>query len=418
MNETAVFDFFVRRLPPSRNYLVACGLDQVLEYLEDLSFSPEALRYLKSLNRFSDNFIESLRSFHFIGDVYAIPEGTVIFSNEPLIEVVAPLPQAQLVETFVMNQVQFATLAASKAARVVRAAKGRSVVDYGLRRIHGADAGIKAARAFFIAGVSATSNVLAGQLYGIPVSGTMAHSFIQACENEITAFRKFVRSFPDGILLVDTYDTLEGVRRVIDLAREMGQDFHVSGVRLDSGDLLSLSGQARQLLDASGLQRLKILASSSLDEYEIERLLEDNAPIDGFGVGAHMGVSEDAPFLDCAYKLVEYAGRPRMKLSKDKETLPGRKQVFRRSAAGIVQSDVIGCAHDVIDGKPLLQKVMEGGKRMALPPGLGESRDLCHASVNALPQALLDLSLVQPPYPVHLSSGLKALRDEIVHRFR
>src|SRR5262245_33649346 len=298
MNGTAVFDLFVRRLPEKRNYLVACGLEHVLAYLETASFSPEALSYLKSLNRFSDEFLNSLADFRFTGDIYAVPEGTLVFANEPIIEVVAPLPQAQLVETFLMNQIQVASLAATKAARIVTAARGKPVIDFGLRRMHGADAGIKEARAFYVAGVVATSNVLAGQLYGVPVAGTMAHSYVQAFEHELVAFRTFVREFPDAILLVDTYDTVAGIRHVIQLAKELGSEFRVSGVRLDSGDLAQLAKEARRLLDSAGLSHMKIYASNSLHEYLIEHLFRSGAPLDGFGVGGRMGVSSDSPMLD------------------------------------------------------------------------------------------------------------------------
>src|SRR5436190_1215285 len=357
MNGAAVFDLFVRRLPEQRNYLVACGLEHVLAYLETLSFSQEAVSYLESLNRFSGEFLKSLADFRFTGDIYAVPEGTMVFADEPIIEVVAPLPQAQLIETFVMNQIQVATLAATKAARIVRAARGKPVIDFGVRRMHGADAGIKEPRAFHIAGVAATSNVLAGRLYGIPVAGTMAHSYIQAFEDELEAFRKFVTQFPEAILLVDTYDTVAGIRNVIELAREMGPNFRVSGIRLDSGNIAQLAVEGRRLLDSAGLNQVKIFASNSLDEYSIEELLNSGAPIDGFGVGGRMGVSSDAPMLDTAYKLVEYAGRATMKLSSDKGSLPGRKQIFRGTG------DVIALADEKLSGQPLLLKYKENGVR-------------------------------------------------------
>src|SRR5262245_32220254 len=267
MNKTAVFDLYVRRLPPNRNYLIASGLEHVLHYLETFSFSVDAIVFLRSLGRFTDGFLESLRKFRFTGDVYAVSEGTAVFENEPIVEVIAPLPQAQILETFLMNQIHLSTMAASKAARVVSAARGRSVVDFGLRRMHGTDAGMKQARAFYIAGIHSTSNVLAAQAFDIPVSGTMAHSYIQSFDDELDAFRQFVRSYPDTIILVDTYDTLGGVRHLIELARELGSAFRVSAVRLDSGDLLNLARQTRQLLDTANLGGVKIFASSDLDEY-------------------------------------------------------------------------------------------------------------------------------------------------------
>jgi len=397
MNGTAVFDLFVRRLSEKRNYLVACGLEHVLAYLETLSFSPEAVSYLESLNRFSVEFLKSLADFRFTGDILAVPEGTVVFANEPIIEVIAPLPQAQLIETFLMNQIQVATLAASKAARVVSAARGKPVIDFGVRRMHGADAGIKEPRAFYIAGVDATSNVLAGQLYGLPVAGTMAHSYIEAFEHELGAFRKFVGQFPEAILLVDTYDTVAGVRNVIELAKEMGPKFRVSGIRLDSGNILQLAIESRRLLDSAGLNHLKIFASSSLDEYSIEELLKSGAPIDGFGVGGRMGVSNDAPMLDTAYKLVEYDGRPTMKLSADKSSLPGRKQVFRDTG------DTIALADEKLSGRPLLLKYVENGVRKIATESLEVMRLRCQSEIRRLGSA-------DAGYSVELSHGLCELR--------
>jgi nicotinate phosphoribosyltransferase len=399
MNGAAVFDFFVRRLPGTRDYLVACGLDDVLHYLETMKFSPEGIEYLRSLDRFSSGFLTSLRDFRFTGDVYAVPEGTVVFSNEPIVEVIAPIAEAQIVETFLMNQMHVATMAASKAARVVRAARGRSVVDFGVRRMHGTDAGMKQARAFYIAGVDATSNVLAGQVYGIPLSGTMAHSYIQAFPDEKEAFRRFLRSYPEAILLVDTYDTLQGVRHVIDLAAEMGSGFRAAGIRLDSGDLVTLSKEARGLLDEARLQRVKIYASSSLDEFVIGKLLAEGAPLDGFGVGTHMATSEDAPFLDTAYKLVEYAGEARMKFAEHKSTLPGRKSLFRQ-----VGRDVVALAGESLRGEPLLLKVMENGRRILPPDSLEQCRDRCRNDVERFHSG---------SHSVATSEKLQALADRL-----
>jgi nicotinate phosphoribosyltransferase len=397
MNGTAVFDLFVRRLPEQRNYLIACGLEHVLAYLETASFSPEALAYLESLNRFSGEFLNSLADFKFTGDIYAVPEGELVFANEPIIEVVAPMPQAQLIETFLMNQIQVATLAATKAARIVTAARGKPVIDFGLRRMHGADAGIKEARAFYVAGVVATSNVLAGQLYSIPVAGTMAHSYVQAFQHELDAFRKFVVQFPEAILLVDTYDTVAGIRNVIQLARELGPEFRVSGVRLDSGDLGQLAMETRRLLDSAGLSQVKIYASNSLDEYLIEELLNSGAPLDGFGVGGRMGVSSDAPMLDTAYKLVEYDGRATMKLSVEKGSVPGRKQIFRDTG------DTIGLASEKISGEPLMLKYMENGVRRIPSETLEVMRSRCQSQLRKLGSA-------DAGYSVQLSPGLHQLR--------
>jgi nicotinate phosphoribosyltransferase len=326
---TAVFSLFVRRLPERRNYLLACGLDQALHYLEWLRFGPDECDRLRSTGRFDAAFIDWLGELRFTGTVRAMPEGTPAFAEEPILEVEAPLPEAQLVETFIMNQVQLQTMLASRAVRVVHAAAGRTVIDFGLRRMHGTDAGMKGARAFHIAGVDATSNVLAGLAYGIPVSGTMAHSYVQSHDDELQAFRDFARTWPDTVLLVDTWDTLDGVRNVVRLAGELGADFHVRGIRLDSGDLAELARQSRRILDDAGLDRVAIFASSSLDEDAIASFVAAGAPIDGFGVGTRMGVSADAPSLDIVYKLAEYGGRGRLKLSTGKRLLPGPKQVFR-----------------------------------------------------------------------------------------
>jgi nicotinate phosphoribosyltransferase len=310
MDQTAVFELFFRELPPGRNFLVAAGLEDVLDALESLGITADDLEYLRGLGLFPEAFLEQLRGFRFVGEVWAMPEGTVVFPHEPLVQVVAPILEAQLIETLVLNQVHFQSLIASKAARVVAAAAGRDVIEFGSRRAHGAEAALKVARASYLAGAAGTSNVLAGKLYGIPVSGTMAHSYIQAHDDEAAAFAAFADVYPETTLLVDTYDTLAGVRRVIGLARRLGDRFRVRAVRLDSGDLGTLARQARQMLDAAGLSSVRIFASGGLDEYEVAELVAAGAPIDAFGVGTKMAVSEDAPSLDMAYKLVEYAGRP------------------------------------------------------------------------------------------------------------
>jgi nicotinate phosphoribosyltransferase len=412
--EPAVFSLFSRRLPAGRNYLLACGLEDVLGFAERLCFPTAQLDAVAGLGMFSERFLRFLERLRFTGDIHAVPEGTPVFANEPLLEVVAPLPEAQLLETFAINQVHFQTVAASKAARVVAAAGGRRVVDFGLRRMHGADAGLKAARAFHVAGVDATSNVLATRVYGVPAAGTMAHSYVQAHATEIEAFRAFVRTYPEATLLVDTYDTLEGVRNVTRLARELGPAFRVRAVRLDSGDLLSLSREARRLLDEAGQSQVEIFASGGLDEHAIARLVEAEAPISGFGVGTAMGVSDDAPALDMAYKLVEYAGRGRIKLSQGKALLPGRKQVFRREQGGRAERDVIGRFDEALEGRPLLRPVMVAGRR--LPAGrvsLADSRATARRELAMLPPELLGLAAARPPYAVELSAGLVAARDEV-----
>jgi nicotinate phosphoribosyltransferase len=406
-SETAVFSLFVRRLPERRNYLLACGLDDVLAFLETFRFDDAALSYLRSLERFSERFLHYLGGLRFTGDVHAVPEGTPVFALEPVVEVVAPIVEAQLVETFLLNQVHLQTLAASKAARVVEAAAGRGVADFGLRRTHGIDAGMKAARAFYIAGVDGTSNVAAGQAYGLRLAGTQAHSYIQAHDDEYEAFRAFARLYPGTVLLVDTYDTLAGVRKVADLARELGPDFRVSAVRLDSGDLGALASGARDILDQAGLRGVRIFASGNLNEDEIARLLAAGAPIDGFGVGTEMGVSRDAPSLDVVYKLVEYAGRGRVKLAPGKTVLPGRKQVYRVERDGVALHDVLARAGGPAAGRPLLGPVMKGGKR--LPGGresLDQARSRARAELERLPPRVRGLKPASPPYEVRISPEL------------
>ncbi|HEX6069174.1 MAG TPA: nicotinate phosphoribosyltransferase, partial [Longimicrobiaceae bacterium] len=416
MGEEAVFSLHVRRLPEGRNFLLACGLDDVLAYLESLHFSEEALRYLRTLGVFAEEFLEWLRGFRFTGDVFAVAEGTPVFAEEPLLEVVAPIAEAQLVEAFVMNQVHLQTVLASKAARVVHAAAGRAVVDFGMRRMHGTDAALKAARAFHVAGVDSTSNVVAGAVYGIPVAGTMAHSFVQAFDREIDAFRAFARLYPTTVLLVDTYDTLEGVRRVVELARELGDDFRVRGVRLDSGDLAELARGAREILDGAGLPRVEIFASGGLDENGVAELVRQGAPITGFGVGTHMGVSSDAPALDIAYKLTAYAGKSRLKLSPGKRILPGQKQVFRVEENGQAVRDVIARWSEEIAGRPLLQPVMRGGMRLSAGRGtLDEARSRAREEIARLPDSVRELDPASPPYPVELSPLLQAHLDEVSH---
>lgn len=409
MTDRAVFSLFVRRLPPSRNVLLACGLADVLAYLESVRFDPDSLDYLDSLGLFGHDFLDWLSAFRFTGDVYAVPEGTPIFANEPILEIEAPLPEAQFVETFVMNQIHLQTLLASKALRVVEAAEGRRVVDFGLRRMQGADAGLKSARAFYIAGVHATSNVLAGRLYGIPVTGTMAHSYVQAHRDERAAFRAFLAQYPDSVLLIDTYDTLGAVEEVIALARELGPAFRLRGVRIDSGDLDALARAVRRRLDEAGLTQLQILVSGSLDEAVIRELVRSGAPIDGFGVGTRMGVSADAPALDLVYKLAAYAGRGRIKTSPGKVTLPGRKQIFRQEEEGRAVRDVLALADETLPGRPLLRPVLRGGRRL---PEADEPLDVLRARARdelaRLPEAVRGLDPADPPYPVDLSPRLRA----------
>lgn len=405
MNERASFELSVRKLPPSRNYLLACGLADFLEEVRTLRFDEAQLRYLATLG-FPENFLDHLSRFRFTGDIRAMPEGTPFFANEPIVEVFAPIAEAQMIETLILNRIGAQTILASKAARIVAAARGRAVVDFGARRAQGVDAATKGARAFYVAGVAATSNLAAGRDYGLPVAGTMAHAFVEACDSEADAFAAYARLYPETTLLVDTYDTLGGVREVISLAGKLGEHFRVRAIRLDSGELDALSRQARAALDEAGLTRVGIVASGSLDEARIERLTAAGAPIDMFGVGTEMAASTDAPALDIAYKLAEYAGRGRMKLSFAKRTLPGRKQVFRQFRDGVTAGDVVARLDETFSGCALLRTVMRDGATAEAPPTLEHIREHAHEAIASLPADCRSLAPLVAPHPVTISVRL------------
>ncbi|KAA1251365.1 nicotinate phosphoribosyltransferase [Mycobacterium simiae] len=407
MSGTAVFETFFRKLPPSRSYIMAAGLADVVEFLESFHFENRDLEYLRGLGRFSDEFLQWLAGVRFTGDVWAVPEGTVVFPNEPVIQVIAPIIEAQLMETFVLNQVHLQSVLASKAARVVGAARGRLVVDFGARRAHGTDAALKVARTSYLAGAAGTSNLLAARQYGMPAFGTMAHSYVQAFDREIVAFDAFARLYPGTTLLVDTYDTLRGVDRVIELAKRLGDRFDVRAVRLDSGDLGALSKEARARLDAAGLDQVQIFASSGLDEHRIAALLDADCPIDGFGVGTKLVVAADAPALDMAYKLVEYDGVGRTKLSSGKVIYPGRKQVFRSLEHGVFSGDAIGQHDETLPGEPLLVPVMTNGRRISQHvPALEAARVRARQQIDALPTELRALEDANFAYPVAFSDRI------------
>jgi nicotinate phosphoribosyltransferase len=414
MERTATFEFFVRQLPPARGFLVAAGLEQALDYLEGLQFSTEELRWLETTARFRSDALQRLEDFHFTGDVDAMPEGSVFFAGEPILRVTAPLPEAQFVESRIINLLNFQSMIASKAARCRLAAGPRRLVDFGLRRAQGAEAGLLAARACYIAGFDATATVEAGRLFGIPLSGTMAHSFIQAHDDEPEAFRDFARIHPRGLtLLIDTYDTLRAARHVVDLCRG---GVPVDGVRLDSGNLGQLAREVRAILDAGGWGGVRIVASGNLDEHEIARLLAGGAPIDVFGVGTRLDVSVDAPCLDCVYKLQEYAGRPRRKRSTGKATWPGRKQVFRDFGEdGVILADTIGLVDEPLPGRPMLVPVMRGGNRV-VQPTLAEIRARAQADISALPA---ECRRLHDPDPVvaAISDGLHAAAARVDREF-
>jgi nicotinate phosphoribosyltransferase len=413
MTASAAFELFFRRVSRgARNFLVAAGLEQVVEFLEALRFQPEELDWLARDGRFSAAFVDRLAALRFTGDLEALPEGTAFFPDEPIVRIVAPLPEAQLVESRVMNILHYQTLIASKAVRAVLQAPDKLLVDFGLRRAHGAEAALYAARATYLAGFSGSSTVLAGQRFGIPVYGTMAHSFVQAHDSELQAFERFARDHPQGAtLLIDTYDTEAAARKVAQLApRLAAAGIRVAAVRLDSGDLADHAGKVRAILDAAGLREVRIFASSGLDEYALHELIEArHAPIDGFGIGSAMDTSQDLPSLDCAYKLQEYAGRARRKRSEGKATWPGRKQVFRRyDANGSMIGDVLALADEAVAGEPLLRPAMRAGRRVADLPDLAQARDGCRTQLARLPPALRGLAPA-PAYPVEVSDRLRAL---------
>jgi nicotinate phosphoribosyltransferase len=415
MNDTAAFEFFVRKLPAGRNFLVAAGLEQALDWLENLAFGAEELAWLAGCGRFHARFVESLAGLRFTGEVHAMPEGTVCFPDEPLLRVVAPLREAQLVETRLINLLQFQTLAASKAARVRLAAGERLLVDFGTRRAHGAEAALLSARAAYLAGFDGTSDVLAGMRWGIALYGTMAHSYVQTHAEELAAFEHFARSHPKATtLLIDTYDTEAAAQALLPLVQKLAAEgIAIQAVRLDSGDLGAHARKVRTILDAGGAGHVKIFASGNLDEYAVQALAAGGAPIDGYGVGTRMNTSADAPYFDCAYKLQEYAGTPRRKRSEGKATWPGRKQVFRRlDAAGRMSGDTLTLEGDGQPGTPLLVPVMRGGRRLVPAPTLAEVRAHAASQLAALPEALRRLDTAAP-YPVEVAAPLQALAREV-----
>ena len=415
MHQPATFGLTVRSYPPNRGYLVSAGLDDVLDYLSRLHFDDEAVAYLDSLGMFRPDFLDYLRGVRFTGSVRAIPEGRLFFADEPLLEITAPIIEAQLAETYVINQMNLQASLATKAARCVWAAQGRGIADFASRRTHGSDAAMKMARASYIAGFSSTSNVLAASHYGIPPAGTMAHSFVSSFPSELDAFRSYASSFPDHTtLLIDTYDTVAGVFNAVSVAKELeAEGRRLAGVRLDSGNYAKLSFQVRHVLDDHGLDYVRIVVSGGLDEYELENLLEARAPIDLFGVGTKAGVSADAPWSDMVYKLVWFDGRPVMKLSEGKMSLPGSKQIFRRQEGGELSGDIIGLQEESgpVGSEPLLQEVMSGGVRTSPPPALGELRDSLGEEFASLPNHFKSLSR-PPQFPVSISPRLQRMTAE------
>ncbi len=423
MPAVATFELFVRKLPPARNYLVAAGLEQALDFLERVRFSEQDIAYLRGLATFrhvDTRFFDYLREFRFRGEVWAMPEGTIFFPGEPVLRVTAPIAEAQIVETALLSTVHFQTLIASKAARVTKAAEGRMVIEFGSRRAHGTEASVLGARAAFIGGCAGTSNAYAGQRFGIPVHGTQAHSWIMAHEDEAEAFGEFLEVFPEeATLLVDTYDARAALEKII------GRGKKPAGIRLDSGDLLADSRWARVRLDEAGWNGVKIFASGDLDEGRIAELLRGGARIDGFGVGTALSTSSDAPHLSVIYKLAEVAegGESRMtaKYSEHKKTYPGRKQVWRaRDARGRYRGDTIALEEErVSEGEPLLELVMREGKRAGPAASrdsqarLREAQERFHKQRERLPEAVCGLEPAEEAYPVLYSERLERLSEEM-----
>lgn len=421
MSAPAVFELFVRKLPPQRNFLVAAGLEPVLQFLETLSFSEAEIDWLREQDGFSPQLLEQLGGLRFEGDVDAMPEGTVFFADEPFIRITAALPQAQLVESRLLNLAHFATLIASKAARIALVAGGKRLIDFGMRRAHGAEAALLAARSAYLAGFDGTATAEAGRRYGIPVSGTMAHSFVQAHSSERAALEAFARARPHGpTLLIDTYDTEAAAAKVIELVPLLRRDgIAVAGVRIDSGDLAAHARAVRALLDAAGLRDIGIFASGDLDEHRVAALVADAAPIDGFGVGTALDTSSDHPALDAVYKLQSYDGQPRRKRSEGKATWPGVKQVVRLLGSnGRIERDIVQLDSEACGGEALLLPCMRGGRRVGAAPTLRESRDHHARQMKLLPDALRGLQAAPACVAVDISSQVRALAlqvDAAVH---
>jgi nicotinate phosphoribosyltransferase len=416
LDRPAVFELFVRHLPPHRSWLLAAGIGPALRLVAEMRFGPPELGYLRELG-FEQGFLEYLAGFRFRGDVAAMPEGTLCFAEEPLVRVTAPRIEAQLLETLLLNQVNFQTMVATKAARVVLAAggsepgHGERVIDFSPRRDHGLDAAMKVARCAAIAGCAGTSNVAAAQRYGLVPLGTMAHSYVLSFRTELEAFRAFLRAFPDrGVLLVDTYDIEQGVRTAIEAARQTGTA--LQGIRIDSGDLADWARSARRLLDEAGMTETQIVVSGDLEEVRIAQLVASGAPVDSFGVGTELGTSRDSPVVNGVYKLVADADpkggwRTVRKLSAEKETLPGPKQVLRRLRDGQLVGDLVAAEGEAAEGEPLLVPFMEGGK-IVRSESMEQMRSRAEASLRSLPAHLRLPGRGGDEYPVEISERLLA----------
>ncbi|OGI24823.1 MAG: nicotinate phosphoribosyltransferase [Candidatus Melainabacteria bacterium RIFOXYA12_FULL_32_12] len=418
LNETATFELFVRNYPPNRNYLIFAGLEQILDYTLNIKFTEQELEYLRKHPTFKnirDEFFDYLKDFKFTGDIWAMPEGTVFFPNEPVMRITAPIIQAQLLETYILSMFNFQTMIATKASRIVSASQGRQIIEFGSRRAHGPDAAVLAARASYIGGCTGTSNVYAGHKFGLPIYGTIAHSWIMAFDSEEEAFEKYYKSYPDNtILLVDTYNTIEGIKKATKISSE------IKGIRLDSGDFYLLSLEARKILDDAGLQNTKIVASGDLNEYKIKDLIEKGAPIDAFGVGTELVVSADAPALGGLYKLVEIEKDSKSiykaKFSQNKITYPGKKQVWRFLDNNKLVKDVIADTEENIytqqNAIPLLSQIVKEGKVLSPLPNINEIKRHCLNNLMQLDKNLSDTDSTSN-IQIEISKSLQAKYNQL-----
>ena len=415
LNKTAVFNFFIRPTN-KRNYFLNAGLELLIDYLLNIKFTEEDLEFLRSTGKFSEDFLEYLRNFRFTGNLYAVDEGEIVFANEPIVQVEAPLIEAQIVETFLINTLQISILVATKALRCYSVANNKFLIDFGLRRAHGSDAGMIASRSSYIGGFVGTSNVLAGKVFGIPIYGTMAHSFIMVHESEKEAFENFASIYPkDTIFLVDTYDTLEGVKNAVKVAKKLGM--RIKGIRLDSGNLVLLSREARKILDENGFRDAIIIVSGGIDEYQIKELMDKKAPIDGFGVGTDLVTSADLPKLDCAYKLVEYDKKPKIKLSKGKMTLPYKKQLFRIYKNGLIHKDIVGHFDEHFEGSVKMLKIyIQNGQLVKTLPTLKEIREKSLINFKTLPDTFKSIKqymTITPEISKRLLKSAENLKEDL-----
>jgi len=408
-NEISTFELFIRNLPKNRNFLVSAGIDDIIKIISEFHFTDDDIKYLKSLKLFSDDFLDYLKNFKFKGDVWAIPSGQIYFPNEPVIRITADRISAQLLETIILNQFNFQSMIASKCARIIISSRGIPCVDFSPRRDHGIDSALKVAKVSYICNFIGTSNVLAGKIFNIPVYGTMAHSYIMSFSDEETAFREFLKCFEEPVLLIDTYDTIEGAKKVIKLLKE---GYKIKGVRIDSGDLVELSKKVKQIFKNEGFD-IKIFLSGDLDEYVIDEILSKGAIADAFGVGTKMGTSSDAPYLNGVYKLVEDEYGFKIKTSPGKITLPGKKQVYRIYKNGIMEKDIIALEDEKCEGIPLLKKYIENGNVLEYED-IENSRKFFKENLSTLPDYLKTTRKSDIDYPIEVSDKLLKIKQELI----